>query len=207
MPRKFFPDSDSAIDRAFSRLTENFFRRTGLELMCSGHQPQGDLPNPIRIPLPDCNRTAWILSCDTSYSGDTSFVNLTGDQFQHHNPGRGDSRSGRGMKAVSEVVIEQCIQSGNITNAYYHGVLSDGSHYKTRELDFSPPAAIVSSSDATLAMGNLASSSKVPSRGDTPHKGRWWTRAEFDPLETEKRCGSFLVTTGEGFDIWNRIIE
>jgi hypothetical protein len=203
MPTSFFPDEDPT----FAKVTQDFFQRTGLSLICSGHQPQGDMPNSIRLAL--ANRTSWIMSCDTSYSGDTTFLNLPGDAIQHKNRGRGQARSGRGMTAVSEVLIEQCTKSGRILDAYCHGTLSDGTKYRTQSLDFSDSESSSSSQkekSLSLVVGELASGSGVPAEKDSPHGRPWWTRAAF-VSDNGEDARSYLLTSGEGFESWNRLIE
>jgi hypothetical protein len=122
MPRRFFPadqhdanssstSTSASTDSRFVQATREFFQRAGVTVICSGHQPQGDMPNAIRVDyntgtcsdsdsnsspttnkentalsvqdsdLQSTQRTGWILSCDTSYSGDTHWYNqnLTAD--------------------------------------------------------------------------------------------------------------------------------
>jgi hypothetical protein len=178
----------------FAKHTRDFFQRSGIQLICSGHQPQGDMPNPIRVPIPECNRTSWVLSCDTSYSGDLEFLNLPGDPEPRENPGRGQSRSGRGMNAVSEVLIEQSAQTGDIVNVHWHGRLCDGTPYRTASLDFSHSEA---QPDSTLLVGSRASGPGVPLRTDSPKAEVWWTRAAFMSKKDEN-VDSFLLSTCEG---------
>ena len=143
MPRRFFDDSSD-----FCRFTRSFLERTGVQVICSGHQPQGDMPNVIRV-----GDLGWIWSCDTSYSGDTHWVD-------RENPGREGARSGRGPNAVSEVIFE-LDEEGNVVQSYCHGVLSDGTEYETKPLG----------SESKLPVGQLAPHSTP----DDP----WWVRAAF----------------------------
>jgi hypothetical protein len=198
MPRKFYSDGEK--DRRFVQCTRDFFRRTGVRLLCSGHQPQGDVPNAIRIDSVNRNEMNWILDCDTSYSGDTQWLNLPGDSSRRENVGRGDSLSGRGPVAVSEVIIEQCSQSGKVLDAYCHGTLSDGTDYRTEGLEFDSAARGPQDSD-DLVVGTLASGPLVPDESESPHAGPWWTRAVLSP------DGSTLLTAGKGFEKWNRILS
>jgi hypothetical protein len=271
MPRKFFPaeqhdanssSTSTSTDSRFVQATREFFERAGVTVICSGHQPQGDMPNAIRVDyttvtssnggsdsdssssttnkenttvqdsdLHSSQRTGWILSCDTSYSGDTHWHNscdtsYSGDTHWHNqtadsdgvhsavtataprrNPGRGIAKSGRGDLAVSEVVMEQCSETGKIISVYSHGTLCDGTVYETRELDLnnstpSTPSSSTSTidADAGLVVGRLASGALVPDKATSPHGQPWWTRAAF-------RDGSYLLTAGEGFHVWNLIVK
>ena len=71
-----------------------------LQLIVTGHQPQGDLPSPIQVFSSENSNTSinpcWILRCDTSFSGDTLW--LRNNEVICY--GRGNSISGRGESAV-----------------------------------------------------------------------------------------------------------
>jgi len=196
MPRKFFPDAEP-VDQSYVQAVQSFFQSTGVSLICSGHKPQGDMPNAIRVDLPDQNRTGWILSCDTSYSGDTLWHNLPGDTHHRQNIGRGESPSGRGDAAVSEVVIEQCSASGKTLSVVCHGTLCDGTEYETQELGLDCGLSL---DEKDLVVGTLAAGPLVPDEANSPNGGPWWTRAAFTD-------GSYLLTTGKGFHVWNRIVK
>jgi hypothetical protein len=188
MPRRFFPDVEN---KAFFQATQSFFRESGISLICSGHQPQGDIPNVIRVPVAK-DKNAWIVCADTSYSGDVMWYNSNRSQ-----PGRRGSLSGRGRRAVSEVLLTQDVDTGDIVRVICHGILSDGTMYETKPL----PWRDFDTSESHLGVGCLARrNSHIPSEKDSPHKGRWWTRASF--LD-----GSHLLTTGEAYDVWNYIIN
>ena len=92
MPKRFYPKDDvgerKVEDEMYVRLVQDFFRQSELRLILVGHQPQGDMPLPIRIDYnePDnrddansnqakSNSFGWVLCCDTSYSGETQWVN------------------------------------------------------------------------------------------------------------------------------------
>lgn len=75
-----------------------FFRKQGLEVIASGHQPVGDMPWPIQINSSDGSLMKfWLLPCDTSFSGDTSWTNIK-DRCcdQRSSQGRGSGPNGRG---------------------------------------------------------------------------------------------------------------
>lgn len=197
MPRRFFPDAGPA-DRAFVSRTQDFFERTGIRLLCSGHQPQGDAPNVIRLSL-DGNVPAYIVSGDTSYSGDTEWHNLPSDLHTRRNRGRGDGHSGRGLHAVSEILIEQCAQTGELWNVTFHGTLSDGTKYEAEPLILAPETA-TNSADHRSAVGRPTPEPIAPPINQSPHKGLWWTRAVLAD-------GSLLISSGEGFRTWNRLVN
>jgi hypothetical protein len=180
MPHRFYPDADDG----YSESTREFFDRAQIQLILAGHKPQGDMPSPIRI-----DSSAWVLCCDTSYSGDTIWYdhkNMTAkQQEQRTNLGRGNAVSFRGDVAVSEVLLE--LSGGTLQNVKYHGVLSDGTEYETVNfLDLAENSTI----------GRVAPDHLVPSELDSPHQGRWWTKSIFSD-------GSHLFHAGEGFNVWN----
>ena len=183
MPRRFFPNDG---DPAFVQATRSFFQASGLSLICSGHQPQGDMPNAIRVLLED-NSNAWILCADTSYSGDVIWHNS-----DRSAPGREGSLSGRGKRAVSEVLLTQNVKTGEIVEAICHGILSDGTEYETHPLPWRDEET-----DQDPRVGCIAQGSRVPS--DSPHNGPWWTRAAF-------KDSSRLLVAGEAYDVWNLIV-
>lgn len=246
MPRRFFPATMSTMENdddnpeiknssatstktAYHQATQSFFRASGIRLICSGHQPQGDMPNAICVPLLDDNdgepldddkendnnhikkHIAWILCCDTSYSGDVLWCHddNSGDVDDNGMPtlnvtkvDRQGSLSGRGKLAVSEVLLTQDVATGQITNAICHGVLSDGSTYETKPLEWRRPSSDETDNESSLfRVGTLAKEGPdVPSADASPHKGPWWTRAAFVD-------GSYMLAAGKGFDSWNRRVR
>lgn len=157
-------------------LTRDFFCRAKVKVLCCGHQPQGDMPNPIHVGN-DC----WIICGDTSYSGDVEWYNQS-----NRNLGRGRSKSARGPVAVSEVILEQNEQGSTIC-AYSHGILSDGRSYQT--LPYGD------------GVGRTASSQKDEGM-ETSEEGPpsiWWIRAKLTD-------GSIVHSAGRGFQQWNRIL-
>ncbi|GAX23853.1 hypothetical protein FisN_20Hh058 [Fistulifera solaris] len=204
MPRSFFPNSDDPTDAVFVKLVRDFFRRSGLAIICTGHQPQGDMPNPIAVPLHGCNRTAWILSCDTSYSGDVNFVNQDSDSIKRKGLGRQGSKSGRGLVAVSEVLITQCTTSGKVLDVHWHGTLSDGSCYKSSSLDFALPKQ--DKTQSGLQVGFLAPFSLGSPLENTAFDGPWWTRATLVD-DDESQPQKYVFVHGEGFHSYNCVVE
>ena len=105
-------DKDHSDDenQLFVHLIQDFFRQSGIQLILAGHQPQGDLPTPIRYEYNnDHNDTTqkqlgWVLCCDTSYSGDIKWYHSSSTDSsmdpERINPGRGKGPSFRGDLAV-----------------------------------------------------------------------------------------------------------
>jgi hypothetical protein len=177
--------------------TSEFFERTNSRILCCGHQPMGQAPNHIRIPSKKDNDNGyWILSCDTSYSGDVIWWNN-----QRQNLGRGDSLSGRGPVAVSEVLLEQV--HGHTVDAFCHGILCDGSPYRSISLqNMDCCTSIVRQHPSRLPVGMPLHPDSC-SRLDhpcAPHKGHWWTQAALDN-------GKYLLAAGSGFQFWNWEID
>ena len=128
----------------------------------------GDVPLPIQVPY---QKSKFILSADTSYSGDSIWVD-----GERRNLGRGKSPSGRGDVAVSEILLEQCIESGSIESIKCHGKLSDGSSYET--VNF-----IESSKGQESFLGRLVDKSKlsfeVSMKEDDSNDLDWWVKSIF----------------------------
>ena len=184
MPHRFFPDAADG----YSKSTREFFDRAQIQLILTGHKPQGDMPSPIRV-----DSSAWVLCCDTSYSGNTIWLDQQNSKTtdrerptMRKNLGRGNSVSFRGEVAVSEVLLELSC-NGQLENVKYHGVLSDGTEYETVDL-------LSHAENSTI--GQVAPGHMVPSELDSPHQGRWWTKTIFSD-------GTHLFHAGEGFDVWN----
>jgi hypothetical protein len=181
MPHAFDPDADKT---EIAHCTREFFDRTRIQLILAGHKPQGDMPSPIRV-----GSSSWVLCCDTSYSGETVWIENEEDRT---NIGRGDALSFRGEHAVSEVLVNISLgddddDASRLESVKYHGVLSDGKEYETVNL-------LDHAHNSTI--GQVAPEDLVPSELDSPHQGRWWTKSIFSD-------GSVLFHAGEGFNVWN----
>ena len=162
---------------------------------------------------------AWILNADTSYSGDIYWYNPDSTSSGNkrlgnvYNHGRDGSRSGRGMKAVSEVILTMCKDTDNLYDVCCHGVLSDGSSYETKPLPLQQhemshsikEGMQTADSETNLVVGELATAPLVPpsapassnhsnAQGSRPRF--WWIRAAF--LD-----GSYMLTSGQDFERWN----
>ncbi|CAB9524065.1 expressed unknown protein [Seminavis robusta] len=193
MPLRFVPGDDNKEDSLFARLVREFFRQSNIKLILSGHQPQGDMPLPIRIFEETQSTTrghgedeqlqlGWVLCCDTSYSGDTNWVNR-----DRQNMGRGRGPGFRGDVAVAETLVT-IDNEGRLQDVRWHGVLCDGTLYETENL--------LSSSSCAPSVGYLADGDWLPDQDGTPHETPWWTKA----LMAD---GSVLLSTAKGYDVSN----
>ncbi|KAL3917074.1 MAG: hypothetical protein SGILL_004882 [Bacillariaceae sp.] len=201
MPSSFLPaekqkekeETDVAV------CTREFFDKGPVQLILTGHKPQGDSPSPIRI-----DDTAWVVCADTSYSGDTVWwqggkgeselmsdgAASSPESTSRRNLGRGTSLSFRGDVAVSEVLVSLSNNGNTLGSIKYHGILSDGTAYESVNL-------LDAGSNTTL--GKVAQDHVVPSAPDSPHQGQWWTKNIFSD-------GSQLFHAGEGFNVWNYFV-
>lgn len=64
-------------DKSMRKL-HDLLEQEGIQIILSGHQPVGDAPWPIQISTSAEKAKAWILPCDTSFSGDTRWTSLEG---------------------------------------------------------------------------------------------------------------------------------
>ncbi len=139
------------------------------------------------------NRPKFIIVADTSYSGDTNWMDKG-----RQNLGRATSSSGRGDVAVTEVLMEQCVETGSILSARCHGKLSDGSSYES--VDFLGDAQ----NKADSQIGRLVDKSKYISEGSIEDgsydEGDWWIKTKF--LD-----GKYLVSSSKGYDVFNLIVS
>jgi len=196
--------------------TRDFFERSTMQLILTGHKPQGDMPSPIRV-----NRSSWVICADTSYSGDTKWFhddrNVTTpekmdrrwqlQERRRSNLGRGNSISFRGETAVSEVLVELSKGATSLESIRYHGVLSDGTEYESVNLldTDDEDSDVLQRDDQKLttsvgSVGQVAPTSMVPDPSESPHEGRWWTKGIC-------RDGTRLYYAGEGYNVWNYIVS
>jgi len=196
--------------------TRQFFERSTLQLILTGHKPQGDMPSPIRV-----DRSSWVICADTSYSGDTKWFHdarnaTTPEKMEHRrelqerkrsNLGRGSSISFRGETAVSEVLVTLSKGATSLESIRYHGVLSDGTQYESVDLLGAENAdsEVCHDNDqihtaSVGSVGQVAPKSMVPDPSESPHEGRWWTKGIC-------RDGSRLYYAGEGYNVWNYIVS
>jgi len=212
MPFRFIPsslqtfttegDGNDEENELYTRSVKEFFQQSPqLSLICSGHQPQGDIANAICLGIDNKNdnrskRLGWIIPADTSYSGDVSFWNRE-KQTAQNQVGREQSKSGRGMRAICEVLIswdEDEPLSDTNPHVRFHGTLSDGTTYETRSLPMTTP------SNSQYNIGNIDEAGIGPTPEESPHEGPWWCRASF-------RDGSLLLSGGHGFNFWNCLLK
>lgn len=85
------------------------------------------------------------------------------------------------------MLIEQNTTTGQVMKVNCHGTLSDGSSYDVCHFQVEENA-----------VGQLASDDLVPA--ETPRDRLWWVKAKFDD-------GSFLVSSGVGFKVWNCVVR
>jgi hypothetical protein len=180
MPQRFYGNGEQ--DIAYQKLVNIFFQESGLDTIVCGHQPVGDHPFLIRLGE---GQDKLIVCADTSYSGDTKW--MVNDRC---NVGRGKSVSGRGDVSVTEVLLEQNVDSGELISLHTHGTLSDGSSYRSVN---------VKGEDI---VGTLVDRRKLCFEGsiqeDSNDKIDWFTK-------THLSDGTYLVTTGRGYEVFNSI--
>lgn len=167
--------------------TKQFFERGNIQLILTGHKPQGDMPTPIRV-----DSSSWIVACDTSYSSETIWYNNDEQQLlqqSRQNLGRGNAISFRGDVAVTEVLV-QLDDTLSIQRIQYHGVLSDGTEYQIENL--------LDHQISNSTLGLEAPTNLLPPQMKSPHEtGRWWTKYVSSDDDT------YLFHAGEGFKVWN----
>ena len=73
LPRDDMFGNDESMRNLYDLLEQE-----GIQIILSGHQPVGDAPWPIQISTSAEKAKAWILPCDTSFSGDTRWTSLEG---------------------------------------------------------------------------------------------------------------------------------
>ncbi|KAG7349637.1 calcineurin-like phosphoesterase [Nitzschia inconspicua] len=196
MPNSFLPAEkrEEKTESDVAKCTREFFARSSIQLILTGHKPQGDSPSPIRV-----DDSSWVICADTSYSGDTLWWDGMNDErnemglnpTSRSNLGRGNSLSFRGDVAVSEVLISLSKNGTSLDSVKYHGKLSDGTDYESLNL--------LEAASLQTTLGQVAPEHMVPDTLDSPHQGRWWTKNIFSD-------GSQLFHAGEGFNVWNYVV-
>ncbi len=208
MPTYFLPSEagDDSHPSDVAICTREFFEQSPLQLILTGHKPQGDMPSPIKV-----DGSSWVICADTSYSGDTKWfhdarnstdletVEKRKQLEERQNLGRGKSISFRGETAVSEVLVELSEGAASLKSIRYHGVLSDGTEYESVNLVNDNENDDKETSMET-SIGQVAPTSLVPDPSNSPHEGRWWTKGIC-------RDGSRLYYAGEGYNVWNYIVS
>jgi hypothetical protein len=180
----------------YARLVSDFFGDFSIDVICTGHQPAGDLPFPIQV-----DKGKFIVCADTSYSGDTHWISHVVDSNtdcnsdpmkashsqSRKNLGRGKSLSGRGDVAVSEILIGQ--QSNRVTDLNGHGVLSDGTAYST--VNFILEKRIGKSFEYSITPEIIKDSNIRPCD--------WWLKSIFSD-------GNMLLSKGSGYSVYNFVL-
>mmetsp|Transcript_22035 Transcript_22035/g.33647 ORF Transcript_22035/g.33647 Transcript_22035/m.33647 type:complete len:241 (-) Transcript_22035:120-842(-) len=157
-----------------------FFTENKLQLIVTGHQPHGDSPFCVKV---NHDPSCFIISADTSYSGDVKWKNGSSTEFS----GRGESMSGRGELAVSELLIEINETTGDINSISTHGILSNGMQY--RSTNFLHEKVV----------GQPIES--IPDNNDEPgSNGSWW-------IKCRTTTGKFLLSHSEGYNVTNAIVN
>ncbi len=75
LPRGDMFDNDDSM-----RKLHELLEQEGIQIILSGHQPVGDMPWAVQISTSTEKTKAWVLSCDTSFSGDTRWTSIQGYQ-------------------------------------------------------------------------------------------------------------------------------
>ena len=99
------------------------------------------------------------------------------------------NRSHHLCSGYSEVLIEQDVTTGDVVNVECHGTLSDGSAYTTGDL--------FENNEKNKFVGQVAHEELVP---PSARDRTWWVKSRMED-------NSYLLSTGEGFDVWNCIRE
>jgi hypothetical protein len=96
-------------------------------------------------------------------------------------------------------MISQNVQTGQISKAYCHGVLSDGSKYGTTNFmeDSEEGYSQISVGEPALFDVPLVLEDK---EDENLSIQKWWVKAKFQD-------GSALLYTGKGFNMCNTMIE
>ncbi|KAL7538307.1 hypothetical protein ACHAXR_008452 [Thalassiosira sp. AJA248-18] len=185
LPRDDMFGSDDSLT-AMSEL----FKREGIRIILSGHQPVGDAPWPIQVSKNGEETKLWIMPCDTSFSGDVRWANSEDfDSCESASQGRGSvMTSGRGEVAYSEPLLQLCPATGIVDSVKIHGCLSDGSHYETGN--------IIDTNDEDSLLGRKLGQFEFKDKeSGNMIKGMFWVKGKVG----KKR----LVSFGEGFNVWN----
>jgi hypothetical protein len=169
----------------------DFFNLAGLDVIVSGHQPVGDAPFPIQIrDIHGRSQNKFVICADTSYSGDTKWMNNTKDN--RRNLGRGSAVSGRGDVAVSEILLEQDCTSLAILAIRIRGRLSDGSQHES----------VTHLGDIDSYIGRPVDRDIFSFEGsiqdDTSDKVQWYVKSKLEE-------GNYLLSTGKGYEVYNSV--
>lgn len=180
---KYFDENNQRV-QLYQDIVDAFFEEANIDAIVTGHQPIGDLPFPIRVGK---NHNKMIVCGDTSYSGDTKWMDC-----DRSNLGRGNSPlKGRGEKAVSEVILKQCFETGKVCSIQTHGTMSDGNNYSS-EISMESDKLVGRPADRDI----LSFEGSV--RDDSSDTTQWFVKAQLNAKE-------YLVSSGKGYDVFNSI--
>lgn len=212
MPKIISPPTSPFFDKPhqYFKLVQDFFMVSDVELIVTGHQPHGDLPIPMQIPYSSGRKVdtkvklkesgkklGWLMSCDTSFSGDTHWLNT-----HVNNVGRGDVLSGRGEVAISEVIIEQNLETGVISKIFSHGVLSEGSSYQSKNLmqiegENNWVGKVIDQDSFTIMQNEDEESlDKIYDLIKNENIEKWWVKSRLND-------DTYIVSSGKFHDVWN----
>lgn len=177
----------------------------------------GDIPFPIKVGSDSSihrggeqdqtkNDKRFVICADTSYSGDTMWNNNNNGSGRK-NLGRGNSVSGRGDVAVSEVLLEQCISDGSIFGVSTHGILSDGSSYESINFLEDEEGMIgqpVDEERLSFVDGGNMDNIQISEQGNemqAQSQSEWFVKMKM------MHDSSYLVTKSEGYEVYNSIMR
>lgn len=235
MPKMF-----DTSQKMYQEILQDFFNTTRIKLILTGHKPHGDCALPMKVNHNSGN--SWIISADTSYSGDTVWLNSI-DQMQNDkkvNIGRQSSKSGRGLQSFCEVLVDYDLSSINqfkhsveespsstdLKSIQFHGVLSDGTRYLSKNLldenhnhHLGNVIHLKQNEDTKKEnlFGDDANHEKNKSIPSSPKTiedlDQVCVKLKFDTMsgsksnEADGNEDKYLVSYSKGYDVWNAIVS
>ena len=151
----------------------------------------------------------FVISCDTSYSGDVTYVGAG----EIENKGRSQHNwNGRGDHAVSEVIFKLDEQQ-ELIETRVHGILADGKTdidfdvcgdnivgYNATETDFGPDQILVKSVLGKGSKGGEGGQAEVEDEPpEIEDSATWFVKGKI----SEKQ---YLGAYAQGWRIWNTIL-
>ena len=91
-------------------------------------------------------------------------------------------------------------EGGEILKVSWHGVLSDGTTYKSVPLPLTKDEEGRTGTMNGGIIGTIAQGDWVPQEHEAPHQTKWWTKTHLDD-------GSTLLTTAKGYEVHNCIVD
>lgn len=144
--------------------------------------------------LYDGVKPKYIIAADTSYSGDTIWLD-----GERKNQGRGKCLGGRGDVAVTEILMEQCVHTGSITSLKCHGKLSDGCSYQSvNYLEDSSNDSDWDDSEVGKLMDKNIFILEGSLEDNSDDEVDWWVKSRLSD-------GKYLVVSCKGFSVINCI--